>query len=383
MGLYLNHAHRKFQRCTNCVMDTTDSKISFDENGVCDFCNDFKSNILPTWKPVDENPELEKIAERIRAAGKGKKYDCIIGLSGGVDSSYLCYVAKEKMHLRPLAFVVDTGWNLEVADKNIKRVVDYLGIDLHTEVVDWDEMRDLQVAFLKSQVACQDLPQDHAIFAALYNYAVTSGIKYVLTGANNATEFLRAPIEWVYQNDVVFIKDVHKKFGTSQLKRFPMCGMVKYRIYYPFIRGMKRVAPLNLIPYDKKSIQKFLIEKMGWEPYENKHYEDRFTRFYEGYYLPHKFGYDKRKCYFSNLIMTGEMTRDEALAELEQQPYSDELIQEDLLFIADKLGFTTEEFIALIEGENKTFEDYNNSFRLIQLGTKILRRLGVEKKKFR
>lgn len=193
MGKYLNNTHREYQRCTHCVMDTTDSKIVFDENGVCDFCNDYKKNILPNWRPMEESPELERIAAEIREAGKGKKYDCIIGLSGGVDSSYLCYIAKEKMGLRPLAFVVDTGWNLAVADRNIEQIVRAVGIDMHKETVNWEEMKDLQLAFFKSQVPYQDLPQDHAIFAALYNYAVKSGIKYVLTGANNATEYLRPP----------------------------------------------------------------------------------------------------------------------------------------------------------------------------------------------
>lgn len=383
MSRYLNNQGRAFQRCTNCVMDTTDSKIVFDENGVCDFCNDFKTNILPNWKPNEENTELEQISAKIREEGKGKKYDCIIGMSGGVDSSYLCYIAKEVMHLRPLAFVVDTGWNLDVADKNIEQVVNVLGIDMYKEVVDWEEMKDLQVAFLKSGVPYQDLPQDHAIFAALYNYAVKNGIKYVLTGANNATEYLRPPIEWVYQNDLVFIKDIHKRFGKRELKTFPMCGMLKYRLFYPYLKGMKRVAPLNMVPYDKANVQKFLIEKLGWKPYEEKHYEDRFTRWYEGYYLPHKFGYDKRKCYLSNLILTGEITREEALRELEKQPYTEKHIEEDTVFIAEKLGVTVAELQQFVSGPNRTFEDYKNSWGFIRFCTFILRLLGIEKKKFR
>lgn len=383
MNKYLVNSQREFQRCTNCVMDTTDSKISFDEHGVCDFCNDYRNNILPNWKPMADNPELERIASNIRASGKGRKYDCIIGLSGGVDSSYLCYIAKVKMHLRPLAFVVDTGWNLEIANKNIEQIVNAVGMDIHTETVNWEEMKDLQIAFFKSQVPYQDLPQDHAIFAALYNYAVKNGIKYVLTGANNATEYLRPPIEWVYQNDLVFIKNIHKKFGIKPLRNFPMCGMIKYRMFYPYCKGMKRIAPLDMVPYDKNSIQKFLVENLGWHPYEEKHYEDRFTRWYEGFYLPRKFGYDKRKCYLSNLILTGELTRSQALVELEKQPYSDELIKEDTEFIATKLEMSTEKFIELIGGQNKTFEDYKNSFGLIRLGTFILRLLRIEKKKFR
>ena len=188
MKKYLDGTKRQYQICTSCVMDTTDSKIEFDEHGVCDFCNDYYDNIKPSWHPVENNPELDAIAEKIRKAGKGKKHDCIIGLSGGVDSSYLCYIAKIKMKLNPLIFVVDTGWNLSVANDNIKRIITALDLDVHTEVVDWNEMKDLQLAFFKAQVPYQDMPQDHAIFAALYNYAVKNSIKYVLTGANNATE---------------------------------------------------------------------------------------------------------------------------------------------------------------------------------------------------
>ena len=375
---------REYQICTNCVMDTTDSKIEFDQNGVCDFCNDYYENILPGWKQGEDGMrELQEIAKKIRAEGKGKKYDCIIGMSGGVDSSYLCYVAKKIMHLRPLIYCVDTGWNLKLADENTKRIVDALGLDMYTEVVDWEEMKDLQLAFFKSQVPYQDLPQDHAIFAGLYNYAVKNKIKYVLTGANNATECIRPPVEWVYQNDIVLIDDIHKKFGKKPLKTFPKCGLLKSRLYYAYFKGMKRVAPLNYIEYDKAKVKQFLQDEFGWVAYENKHYENVFTRFYEGFYLPHKFGFDKRRVYFSNEVLAGTMTRAEALEELAKQPYDPEQMMKDKVFIAEKLGISVEEFDALIEGKNKTYKDYKNSYWMISLGTVVLRKLGVEKKKFR
>lgn len=374
----------KYQICTNCVMDTSDSKITFDDKGVCDFCNDYYENILPDWKRgMEGKAELKRISRQIRKAGKGKKYDCMIGMSGGVDSSYLCYIAKEVMRLRPLVYCVDTGWNLNVAVENIERVVKALDLDMYTEVVDWREMRDLQLAFFKAQVPYQDLPQDHAIFAGLYNYAVKHGIRYVLTGANNATECIRPPIEWVYQNDLTFMKDVHKKFGTVPLKTFPMCSMIKYRGCYAYLCGMKRVAPLNLVDYDKEKSKKFLQDRFGWQPYENKHYENVFTRWYEGHYLPHKFGYDKRRVYFSNEILAGTMTREEALAELEKEAYPPRQQQEDKEYIAKKLGISVAEFERIIDGPNKTFEDYRNSWKTIQLGTAVLRKLGIEKKKFR
>lgn len=380
----MNDTHRPYQRCTNCVMDTSDSAITFDEHGVCDFCNDFYQNIQPSWQDKLKDPDLlRRTAEQIKAASKGRKYDCIIGMSGGVDSSYLCYVAKALMGLNPLVYSVDTGWNLNVAVENIERIVKALDLDMYTEVVDWNEMKDLQLAFFKSQVPYQDTPQDHAIFAGLYNYAVKHGIQYVLTGANSATECIRSPVEWVYMNDLKMIRDIHHKFGTRPLKTFPLCGMVKYRVYYPIFKGMKRVAPLDMVEYNKEKVKLFLQERFGWQPYENKHYENVFTRFYEGYYLPHKFGYDKRKCYFSNEILAGTMTREEALAELEQPPYDPQQMEEDKAYIAKKLGLTVEEFQTIIDGENKTFRDYRNSWGLIQFGTVVLRALGVEKKKFR
>lgn len=375
---------REYQICTNCVMDTTDSKITFDENGVCDFCNSYYKVILPHWHP-DENSENEliKVAEKIKKSGKGKKYDCILGMSGGTDSSYLAYIVKEKMGLNPLIFTVDTGWNLNVAVENIEKIVKKLDLDMHTEVVNWKEMRDLQLSFLKSQVAYQDMPQDHAIFTGLYNYAVKNGIKYVLTGANNATECIRPPVEWVYTNDIILIKDIHKKFGKVKLKDFPLCGMIKYRLFYAYILGMKRVAPLNYIMYDKEKAQVMLREKFGWEKYANKHYENVFTRFYEGYYLPQKFGYDKRKCYFTNMILTGAMTRKDAIEELAKSPYQEAIMKEDMEYISKKLGISVDEFDSLIKGKNKTYDDYKNTNWLLQSLTNFARYVGVEKRNYR
>lgn len=375
---------REYKVCNSCVMDTSDSKIVFDEKGVCDHCNSYYNDILPNWKPeTNKEQELMEIAKKIKADGNGKKYDCIIGMSGGMDSSYLTYIAKEKMGLRPLLYTVDTGWNLGIADENINKIVNKLNLDIHKDVVSWNEMKDLQLAFFKSQVPYQDFPQDHAIFASLYNYAVANGIKYVLTGANNATECVRPPVEWVYLNDIVLMKDIHNKYGKVELKTFPMCSMFKYRLYYAYIKGMKRVAPLDYIDYDKTKVENELKEKFDWQKYENKHYENIFTRFYEGYYLPVKFGYDKRKCYFSNLILTGQMTREEAIFKLNEKPYEEQLMREDMKYIAEKLEISVEEFETIIAGENKNYSDYQNSLKSIEWSIKMAKLFGVEKRNFR
>ncbi|SDH87285.1 N-acetyl sugar amidotransferase [Planococcus glaciei] len=375
---------REYQICTNCIMDTTDSKIKFDESGVCDYCNSFKYDILPDWKPGNEKlEELNIIAKKIKEAGKGKKYDCILGLSGGVDSSYLAYIAKEKMGLRPLIYTVDTGWNLNVAVENIEKLVKKLDLDMYTEVVNWNEMKDLQLAFFKSQVPYQDLPQDHVIFAGLYNYAVKHGIKYVLTGSNIATEAVRPPIEWVHLNDLTLIKDIHKQYGSVKLKNMPMCGMFKYRLNYAYLRGMKRLAPLDYINYDKEKAEKELFDLYGWEKYANKHYENIFTRFYEGYYLPYKFGFDKRRAYFSNMILADQMSREEAIIKISENAYDKETMEADLEYIAKKLGITPESFKNIINGPNKKYSDYKNSLGIIESSIKVAKKLGVEKRNFR
>jgi N-acetyl sugar amidotransferase len=375
---------REYQMCSNCVMDTTDSLIQFDENGVCDHCNNYYNNILPNWHPDETGKkQLDEIVEKIKKDGRGKKYDCIIGLSGGVDSSYLVYYAKEVLGLRPLVFAVDTGWNLDVANKNIEKMVNGLGLDLYTETVNWDEMKDLQVAFFKSQVPYQDSPQDHVIFAALYNYASRNGIKYVLTGGNYSTECIREPYEWVHMNDLRQIKDIHKRFGTRPLKTLPLCGIFKYRLYYRYIKGMKIIHPLNMIPYKKEDAIRTLNDKFDWERYANKHFESIFTRFFEGYWLVNKFGYDKRKAHFSSLILTEQMTRQEALETIAKSPYDEELAMQDLEYIAQKLDLTTEEFIELMNGKNKTYRDYKSSSFIINVAIKAAILLGLEKRQFR
>jgi len=375
---------REYQICKNCIMDTSDPEITFNEEGICDFCQNHEKNIKPNWDPENLDTEkLDKLVSKIKKSGKNKEYDCIIGLSGGVDSSYLTYYAKEKLGLRPLVLSVDTGWNLNVANENVLKIIKKMDLDLETVIVNWEEMKDLQLAFLKSQVPYQDTPQDHAIFAGLYNYAAKNGIKYVLTGANFSTEGVKPPQEWTYLNDIKFIKDIHKKFGKDKLDTFPLCGMFKYKLFYRYFKGMRVIHLLNMIDYKKDNAIKELKEKFNWTEYENKHYENIFTRFYEGYWLPRKFGYDKRRIYLSNLIITNQMSRIEALKEIKLQPYDEKIAKQDMEYICDKLDLDISDFMELMNGANRTYRDYRNSSRLIKFAIRIAMLLGVEKRNFR
>lgn len=365
-------------------MDTSDSKITFDENGVCDHCRNFDKNIKPYWNyNIERKNELLKIAEQIKKESKNNEFDCILGLSGGVDSSYLAYIVKVVMKLRPLIFVVDTGWNLNIAVENIEKIVKGLKLDMYTEVINWKEMSDFQLAMFKSQISSQDAPQDHAIFASLYNYAAKHKIKYVLTGSNNATEFIRPPLEWIYMNDLRLYMDIHKRFGKLQLRTFPRCSIFKYRFLYKYIYGIKRIYPLDYITYDKEKAEKFLHEKYGWEKYENKHYENVFTRFFEGYYLPKKFGFDTRRNVYSNQILNGTMNREEALELLTKSAYSSTLMEQDKEYIAKKLGITYNEFDLIINGKNKTPLDYKNSYIIIKWMIKLCKMLKIENRNLR
>lgn len=376
---------RPYQICVNCVMDTSDSTLEFDSRGWCQYCCNFHENIKPNWHPDERGlKEIMPMIETIKREGKGRDHDCIIGISGGLDSSYVTYVAKEKFGLRPLMFHCDTGWNSDLGVSNIQKMIEGLNLDLVTEVVNWEEMKDLQRAFFLSQVAFQDQPQDLALFAAMYNFAAKHGFKYVITGGNNSTECVRESLEWTYfSTDMVHVRDIHKKFGSRPLKTFPTCDILKYRLYYRWVKGMRVVKLLDYVPYIKKDAIQLLNEKFGWQPYPQKHYESRFTRFYEAYWTPRKFGYDKRRAYFSSEILTGQMTRDEALARLQKPELDEKTLAHEFEYVATKLGWTVAEFEAIFKGKNKTFRDYRNNMFLITLGARISNLLGLDNRIFR
>ena len=375
-----------YKICTRTIMDTSDPNIVFDENGVSDYYHNFQNTILPNWHTDERGyTELMQISEKIKNAGKGKDFDCIIGLSGGLDSSYTAYVAKEIMGLRPLLFHVDAGWNTDKAVGNIEKLCNGLGLDLFTEVINWEEMKDLQVAFLKSQIADQDLPQDYAFFSALYIFARKHKIKYVLTGGNYSTECCREPEEWggFPGIDTLLVKDIHKQYGTRSLKTFPLVDILTYKLYYRYILGMQVFKPLNLVPYVKADAEKLLMDKFGWEPFQHKHHESRFTRFYEDFWLPRKFGFEKRRAHFSSLILTGQMTRDEALSRIAKPELPEEFLQKEFDYVADKLDLTRAELQAIFDEKNKTFHDYKNKIKIIGLGARVMQKLGLEKRLFR
>ncbi|MHB8108416.1 MAG: N-acetyl sugar amidotransferase [Syntrophorhabdaceae bacterium] len=377
---------RKYQICTRCIMDTTDPDITFDERGWCDYCQNFDKNILPNWHTDERGRrKLEQIADNIRKAGQGRDHDCLIGISGGVDSSYVALIAKDMLGLRPLLFHVDAGWNSEISVRNIQRLIDGLELDLYTEVIEWSEMKDLQVAFFRAQLANIDIPQDLAFFSSLYKFAIKHGFKYILTGANYSTECVREPNEWgaYFPTDLKFVRDVHSRFGKIPLKTFPSADIFKYKLYYRFIKGLSVVAPLNYVPYIKEDTIDQLTERFGWQRYAQKHHESRFTRFVECYWLPKKFGHDRRKAHLSSLILTGQMTREDALERISKPEINEQTMAEDFEYVAKKLDLSLAELKELFEGKNKTYRDYKNNKFLINLGTTIMKLTGMEKRLIR
>lgn len=364
---------RPYQMCTRCVMDTTDPEIEFDDHGVCNHCHYFDNSVKPVWPSLDgDQDKLKEMIDAVKAYGKGKRYDCIIGLSGGIDSSYIAVKVAE-WGLRPLVVHVDAGWNSELAVMNIEQICRRLGFDLVTHVVDWEEMRDMQLAFLRSNLANQDVPQDHAFFAALYGYAEKAGIKYVINGSNFATESI-LPATWGYDAmDATHVKSIHARFGSRSRGDFPVVSFFDLYVKYPFILKMEVLRPLNLLPYNKEEAIRILEKDYGWRYYGGKHYESRWTRFFQAYYLPYKFGYDKRKAHLSSLVVSGQISRSDALVALALPLYDPKLLAEDKIFIAKKLGLSLAEFDDLIEQPPRHFSEFPNHQRKRRLAMRLFR----------
>lgn len=367
-------------------MDTSDSTISFDAKGVCVYCNNFHTEIQPNWHTDERGQrELKKTVARIKQEGEGKPFDCIMGISGGLDSSYLAYIAKAKLGLRPLLFHVDAGWNTDQAVGNIEKLVDGLGLDLYTEVINWEEVKDLQVALLKSQIPHQDMVQDTAFFSTLYHFARKNKIKYVLTGGNYSTECVREPEEWgAYPGiDRMLILDIHKKFGKAPLMTFPIIDVFVSKVYYKYVLGMQVFKPLDLGPYIKKEAEELLERKFGWKKFQHKHHESRFTRFFEDYWLPRKFGFDRRRAHFSSLILTGQMTRQEATDRMQSPELDEHFLEREFEYVAHKLDLTVPEMRAIFEGQNKSSDDYKSKRGLIEFSARIMVMLGLEKRLYK
>ena len=353
-----------YKQCSRCLMDTSDPDIEFNEFGICNHCLRYDQELPKRmFRGLEAEKKLSEIINQIKRNGKNRPYDCIIGVSGGVDSTYVAYLTKE-LGLRPLAIHFDNGWNSELAVSNIEKTLDKLGIDLYTYVIDWEEFKDLQISFLEASTPDGEIPTDHAIDSLLFREAAKRGIKYVLSGMNFASESI-AVKKWAYgHSDWKYIRKIQAKFGRKKLKNYPHYSFFNL-FWWTFIKKIKVVAILNYMEYNKKEAMKILEEDLEWVYYGGKHYESVYTRFYQGYILPQKFNIDKRKGHLSDLINSGQITKQEALKELELPIYNEDLLIQDKAFVIKKLGLTNEQFEQIMTEKTKSFEDYPNNSKFI------------------
>jgi len=354
--------------CVRCVMDTTDPQISFNDHGVCNHCVDFPRTWENLWLPNERGSlRLERLLDQVRRAGQKRPYDCAIGLSGGVDSSYVTLKAYE-WGLRPLVVHVDTGWNTEEAVANIETLLNHCGFDLHTHVVDWCEMRDLQLSYLRSGVPNQDVPQDHAIFAALHDFCVRSGVRYVLSGGNVATEGI-FPSAWHGDNrDLINLRAIQRRHGSVKLRKYPSCGVLKRLIWHPYVCRFTSIRPLDLMPYDRDAVVSRLRDACGWKPYGRKHGESRFTRLFQNHFLPTRFGFDKRRPHLSSMILSGQLTRSEALEQLRQPLYEPAELDRDIEYFCRKLSIEPSDYWDFIRAPLGSHSDYPTHDQLLRAG---------------
>lgn len=369
----------KYKICKSCVMDSRDPKISFDLNGVCNNCQQFSLYTQPFLEKNLNNPKLlEKQVDIIKSSKKGS-YDSILGLSGGMDSSYMLHFAVKELGLKPLVFHVDTGWNSVISTTNIERLTKSLNIDLFTVVINWEEMKKFQLACFKSGLPYIDIPQDQAFLATLYNYSIKMNIKTILNGGNISTECVKHPLKFLYHaTDMKLINDIRRKFGAQNLKTFPFSSILSHKIWLNYIKRVKVFRPLNYINYNKKAAEEELVRAYKWIPYKEKHYESRFTRYYEGFWLPYRFGYDPRCATYSSLILNKQMSRKDALERLSQPALSNEEAESESHFVAQKLRISYDELMSYRDLPKKFYWDYKNSFKFFEFGSKVFLRLGLE-----
>ena len=351
-------------------MDTSDLDIKFDENGTCNNCREYEEKVKKrVFKGKEGEEKLNKILDEIKEKGKNKKYNCVVGFSGGTDSSYVMYLVK-KLGLRALAVHLDNGWNSKTATRNISKLLKKLNVNLYTYVIDWEEFKDLQLAYLKASVIDIEALTDHAIKAAMYKAANEYGIKFIITGINLATEGI-IPKDWGHhKNDYANIIDIYKKFGTKELKTYPILTISK-RFYYQIIKNIRVIEILNYVDYNKKDAQKLLKEEFGWDDYGGKHRESTFTHFFQSYILPRKFGVDKRRAHLSSLVLAGEISRDEALKEIEKPIYNEEELKREREYIMRKFGLSEEEFEKLMNLPIKSHYYYKSNEKLLRRLRKI------------
>jgi N-acetyl sugar amidotransferase len=367
-----------YQICAQCIMDTSDPDIEFDEHGVCNHCKQYvekQKKLVAEGQSKKE--QLDLLIEGIKNSGKGKEYDCISGVSGGVDSTYLTYTLKQ-FGLRVLVVHLDNGWDSELAVKNIENIVTRLGFDLYTKVLDWEEFRKLQVAYLKSSVLDLEALSDHAIFATLMNQASKHNIKYVINGSNIATEGI-LPLGWRYDQkltDSTNIKAIYKKFGQGRINNFPLLSIQRFA-YLVRIKKIKVINMLDLMDYNKDEAKKIITEKLGWRDYGGKHYESIITRFYQGYILPKKFGIDKRRAHLSTLIAAGQITREEALNKVKEPIMNAEILKQDLEYVPKKLGLSKAEFESIMKLPPRMHEDYPTNKKTRELLFSLNRKMKV------
>jgi N-acetyl sugar amidotransferase len=342
-------------------MDESVPDIAFLPDGRCTCCRAYdEQRTKELFTDASGAERLERLVEEIKAVGRRAPYDCLIGLSGGVDSSYVAYLLARRFGLRALAVHLDNGWNTELAVNNVERIVKTLGIDLTTHVLDWPEFRDLQTAFLRSSISNIEIPTDHAIWAVLVKTAARMGIRYIVAGNNVVTESIM-PESWLYgSKDSRLIRGIHRRHGRVPLRTYPYLTTADYA-YYLLLRGIRWIPMLNYVPYVKEQAKQVLTSELGWRDYGGKHYESIFTRFFHAYYLPAKFGFDLRRSYYSALVCSGQTTRAEALNELSQPPAPADVIEHDRRYVLKKLGLAEEDFATILSAPNRSFADYPNS----------------------